>query len=777
MTDEMPDGNDSENHTSEGLSKSVEQLLDYQKQLLEEPWLYLVCYGDRPLQGIPPDGNGPHLLLFTSKEGADQFCRDRENLFGKEPLSVCPIGEIKILLDILHAISKDPKYTAPPCGMIVDFSIQEKSSFYNRSPQEIGDDNIKSFSRVLSDQGILHGGKKETVQAPESEPSVPSADHEGEEFILETVKEEEDVRTGKQDVTQVKKGRSLWVYVASGFAVLLIIGTILVSTETIDMDKLISRLKGSLAIDTSVAIVTDSATPYKTATPSLPTETPVPVLLEDDFSDPSSGWTVLDQEGIGYIGYRAGQYQISIEDSDRFLSGVHEDIFSNVDVKVRIHPISASSNSDVIYGVRCRVQSDMSAYQFDVWGDGFYSITRSLEDEFEFLIEPTFSSRINQGLAENKLRVICAGDRLALYVNDYLLAEAYDTSMRSGKLGLYGGFLEDGTAMFSFDDLLVLKPVVEEKSFIACEITDTGGINDIGYNQMTFDGIQEAMNEFDIAGRYYESNSASDYEENMQTALNAGCDVIISVGFLLSDTTNDFANRYKDRNFSIVDMSYDPPLPNVLGQVYEVEDAAFLAGYLAAGMSNTGVVATYGGIQIPPITTYMDGFTLGAQHYANVKGKTIRVLGWDPQQQTGEFVQNFERVEDGRVIARQFISQGADVIFPVAGPVGIGTAEIALEEKDVLVIGMDTDWRFSVPEFGDVILTSVIKNMDRTTYLAIEQLINGEFEGGILRGTLENGGVGLAPYGELDGSVPQWLKDDLRSLTQVIIAGQINTSP
>jgi len=90
---------------------------------------------------------------------------------------------------------------------------------------------------------------------------------------------------------------------------------------------------------------------------------------------------------------------------------------------------------------------------------------------------------------------------------------------------------------------------------------------------------------------------------------------------------------------------------------------------------------------------------------------------------------------------------------------------------------MDYDWRYSIPEYAEVILTSVVKNFDRTTFMAIERHVGGEFEGGTLVGTLQNGGVGLSPFGELDNTVPQWLKDELMNVTYAIINGQISIRP
>ena len=105
----------------------------------------------------------------------------------------------------------------------------------------------------------------------------------------------------------------------------------------------------------------------------------------------------------------------------------------------------------------------------------------------------------------------------------------------------------------------------------------------------------------------------------------------------------------------------------------QLNEATFLTGYLAAGMTQTGVVATYGGIQIPLVEVFMDGFVLGVEEYNAVHGADVQVLGWDPYARNGLFVGNFESTDDGRTMGESLMDEGADIIMPVAGPVGAGT--------------------------------------------------------------------------------------------------------
>src|SRR4030042_894998 len=158
------------------------------------------------------------------------------------------------------------------------------------------------------------------------------------------------------------------------------------------------------------------------------------------------------------------------------------------------------------------------------------------------------------------------------------------------------------------------------------------------------------MKEYNIEAKYLESQQQTDYEKNINAFIEEKCDIIVTVGFLLGDGTKAAAEKNPDQKFSIVDYAYDPTIPNVLGQVFNTNEAAFLAGYVAAGVSKTGKIGTFGGIQIPPVTVFMDGFYLGAQAYNEKHGTKVEVLGCNPLTKTGLFTGNFESTDDGRTM-------------------------------------------------------------------------------------------------------------------------------
>jgi len=311
----------------------------------------------------------------------------------------------------------------------------------------------------------------------------------------------------------------------------------------------------------------------------------------------------------------------------------------------------------------------------------------------------------------------------------------------------------------------------------ACQVTDTGGIDDKSFNATAYKGVTDAVAQLGIEGKYLESQQQTDYERNINAFIEEGCDIIITVGFLLGDATAAAATANPDQKFSIVDFAYDPTLPNVLGQVFNTQEAAFLAGYVAAGVSQTGKVGTFGGIQIPPVTVFMDGLALGVAHYNSVHGTTVEVLGWDPATQTGLFTGNFESTDDGRAMGETLMDEGADIIMPVAGPVGLGTAAAVQERGGGYIIGVDTDWTVTSPDYAAITLTSVLKNMDVTTFNAIQSVLDGTFAGGVTVGTLENGGVGLAEFHALDSMVSAELKTELEQVRADVIAGTLSATP
>ncbi len=310
--------------------------------------------------------------------------------------------------------------------------------------------------------------------------------------------------------------------------------------------------------------------------------------------------------------------------------------------------------------------------------------------------------------------------------------------------------------------------------FKACQITDTGGIDDRSFNQTVWEGFTRAERELGIEIKYLESTSESDYDPNIQAFIDEGCDVIVTVGFLLGDATEAFAIANPDQAFGIIDYAYETSYSNLLAMVFDTDQAGFLAGYVAAGMTETGVVGTWGGINIPPVSVFMDGYLAGVNHHNAVKGTSVSVLGWDGSD--GVFIGSFESQDLGNSVTADMLQNGADIILPVAGPAGLGAATAIEDFGSGLMIWVDTDGFFST-DFGSITLTSVEKKMDNATFDLISSVKDGTFSGGLYVGTLENAGVGISPFHDFDADVPDELKAELDALRAEIIAGNLSTKP
>lgn len=322
------------------------------------------------------------------------------------------------------------------------------------------------------------------------------------------------------------------------------------------------------------------------------------------------------------------------------------------------------------------------------------------------------------------------------------------------------------------------QPTPTPAAFSACMISDVGGIDDKSFNANAWKGMQDAAAKLGIDVRFLESRSAADYERNINQFIDEGCSMIVTVGFLLGDATKAAAIANPDVRFAIVDFAYDPALPNVEGLVYATAEAAMLAGYVAAGMSETGIMGTFGGINIgAPVTDFMDGFVAGANYFNAENGTAVRVLGWDAVAKTGSFTGNFESTDDAKALTISMLQEGADIILPVGGPIGGGTYAALQESAAVdMGIGVDVDWTVSAPQYTDVLLTSILKRIDNSVAAAIERAFNGEAPKPVFVSTLANDGVGIAPFHTFDGAVSAEIKAGVEALKAKIIAGEVQVA-
>ena len=321
--------------------------------------------------------------------------------------------------------------------------------------------------------------------------------------------------------------------------------------------------------------------------------------------------------------------------------------------------------------------------------------------------------------------------------------------------------------------------------FLGCMVTDTGGIDDKSFNQSSWEGMQAAAatDPSKIQVTYLPSTTSADYASNISTFVQKKCGIIVTVGFLMADATESAAKANPSQKFAIVDCSYASECltgtkeKNIDQLVFNTVQDGFLGGYLAAGMSKSHIVATYGGENFGTVTIYEDGFWDGVQYYNSQHHANVKVLGWDEKTQKGDFTGNFTNLGAGQSLTNTFIGEGADVIFPVAGGVGLGTAKAVQTAdnsgKHVYMEWVDTDGCISAAQYCKYMLSSVTKGITEAVKTAVLSAADNKFSGGTYIGTLSNGGAVLSPFHDLASQVPAALQAELNTIKQEIISGKI----
>jgi basic membrane protein A len=314
--------------------------------------------------------------------------------------------------------------------------------------------------------------------------------------------------------------------------------------------------------------------------------------------------------------------------------------------------------------------------------------------------------------------------------------------------------------------------------FKPCIVSDSGGFNDHSFNESALNGMKQAADELGIKFTQVTSKSASDYTPNMQALVSGGCTYIVSVGFNLSAATVASAKANPKIDYAIVDDpgqdSSGKTPPNLKPLLFDTAQAAYLGGYAAAAYSKAQKVGTFGGMQIPPVSIYMDGFVDGVAKYNSDKSKSVQTFGWDKATQKGSFTGGFAANDTAKQTAQGLLDQGADVILPVGGPIYISAAAaIRGQGKDTVMLGVDSDLVVADPSVADVTLVSILKRIDVAVHDATVAAASGKFDATTYVGTLKNGGVGLSSFHSFESKLPAGLTDELKKLQDQIIAGTI----
>ncbi len=315
--------------------------------------------------------------------------------------------------------------------------------------------------------------------------------------------------------------------------------------------------------------------------------------------------------------------------------------------------------------------------------------------------------------------------------------------------------------------------------FLPCMISDAGGFDDKSFNQSGYEGLLQAAEELGVETKTVESDEGTaDYAPGINSLVDQGCNVIVTVGFALSQATVDAAKANEDIDFILIDDAADNDFDGNIDAegikplLYNTAEAAFLGGYAAASTSTTGVVGTFGGQPYPTVTIFMDGFKQGVEYYNETKGTDVTVLGWDGSE--GSFTNGFAAGTEAYNTAKGLLDQNVDVLLPVGGPIYQSAATAIRDSgKDVALIGVDSDVYESDPSVADLLLTSIQKGLKVSVYEAVLAAGNGSFDAAAYVGTLDNDGVGIADFHDWTDKVKPELAAELDEVKAGIIAGDI----
>jgi serine/threonine-protein kinase len=310
-------------------------------------------------------------------------------------------------------------------------------------------------------------------------------------------------------------------------------------------------------------------------------------------------------------------------------------------------------------------------------------------------------------------------------------------------------------------------------------VLGNGSTDIYGNDFITWEGAQTAQEKFEVSIDYLQADtSQSDpYGPVVQKAIDIGCKLIIGDSYFWSDAILKVSPQYPNQLFGMVDVTFDPSLPNLLDTWFEISQSGFLAGYLAAGQTKTGVVATFGGMDIPAVTHYMHGFALGVEAFNKNTGAGVKVLGWDAKNLQGTITGDFSSKDKGYEVAKQFVQQGADIILPVAGFENVGAMQLCNEAGKCQIIACDMDATQLYPEYADIILASAVKNFNVFVVNAVDMLISNKFSGGHWIGNLQDNGVDLVINPKYSSQVSEELLNQMEGIRKSLISGEINPIP
>ena len=305
-----------------------------------------------------------------------------------------------------------------------------------------------------------------------------------------------------------------------------------------------------------------------------------------------------------------------------------------------------------------------------------------------------------------------------------------------------------------------------------CVALDTAGINDKSFNQSSYEGAKLALSKgYASSIKYAPAKSNADYTPNINKFIAEKCNLIIGVGYLLGDAIAAAAKANPNINFGFVDgwgMGN-----NVKAITYKTDENSFIVGYMAAALSKTGKVGTYGGLPIPTVTIFMEGYANGVAHYNLMKNKNVQVLGWNTDTKTGTFLGGFDDTTKALQTSISLEQQGADFIFPVSGNMQATTAANSQKTKKSSVIWVDAKVMNTGAQYANVTPVSVVKGLAEGVLATVKEAYDGKFSSKAYVGTMANNGVSIALTPAWDKKIPATLKAEINQLSKDIAAGKI----
>jgi basic membrane protein A len=316
------------------------------------------------------------------------------------------------------------------------------------------------------------------------------------------------------------------------------------------------------------------------------------------------------------------------------------------------------------------------------------------------------------------------------------------------------------------------------EGFKPCMVSDAGGFDDKSFNQLGFEGLEAASEELGVEYVTVQSDSEADFAPNITSLIDQNCTLIITVGFALASAAGEAAIANPDIEFvsidDVVDNDFDgtTDAENIKPIIFDTAQAAFLAGYASASYSTAKKVGTFGGMNFPTVSIFMDGFKQGVEYWNEEQGDTVEVLGWDGTD--GVFTGGFAANQDAINAAQGLVDQGVDVLLPVGGPIYQSAASVIRDSgREIALLGVDADVFETDPTVADLLLTSIRKAIDVGVTEAVLAAGVGEFDNSPFIGTLENEGVGLAPFHDFESKVSPDLQAQLDEIAAGIIDGSI----